>query len=388
MPVVSVIVPVYNAVSYLEEAVESICVQTLKDIEIILVDDGCTDGSGQLCDELAKKDDRIRVLHGENRGVVAARGAGIEAAEGEFLSFVDADDKIEPDMLGYMVEKGKHADLVTSGVLKYVSPNQVVKCADRFSEGVYEGEAYREFMAKMLFDEDDGGFQKYTPWMWNKLYRSKLVKEVYSFVDKEIRHAEDAVFSYLYLLRCRKIVITKEFFYHYLYRETSVCHKVNDRMLTDINKGYLVLRDVFLKHPMSDVLNFQLQKWVVKNVCYAINSHMGFDVRCAVPEFMLDLSAVKQRRVVLYGAGRMGKDYKKQMDAHGCGPVLWVDGDWSHYKNEGLDVTDPQCVRKTLFDMVLIAVSREQTAEEIKNRLFEMGVEKEKCVWQRPISVF
>ena len=95
---ISVIVPVYNIIEYLERCVRSICAQTYSDLDIVLVDDGSTDGSGELCDRLAKEDERIRVFHKENGGSSSARNLGIQQALGEYLGFIDSDDYIEPDM--------------------------------------------------------------------------------------------------------------------------------------------------------------------------------------------------------------------------------------------------------------------------------------------------
>lgn len=97
-PLISVIIPVYNIMEYLPRCVDSVCRQTYKNLEILLVDDGSTDGTGALCDELAAKDERIRVFHKENGGSSSARNLGIAHAKGSFLGFVDSDDYIEPDM--------------------------------------------------------------------------------------------------------------------------------------------------------------------------------------------------------------------------------------------------------------------------------------------------
>lgn len=98
MPLISVIVPVYNAMDCLERCVESLCQQTYPRVEILLVDDGSTDGTDKLCDSLAERDERIRVLHKANGGTSTARNMGIEEARGEYLGFVDSDDTVEPDM--------------------------------------------------------------------------------------------------------------------------------------------------------------------------------------------------------------------------------------------------------------------------------------------------
>ena len=106
---ISVIVPVYNIKEYLERCVRSICAQTYRNLEILLVDDGSTDGSGELCEHLAKEDDRIRVFHKENGGSSSARNLGIREATGEYLGFIDSDDYIEPDMY----------ELLADGIVRY-----------------------------------------------------------------------------------------------------------------------------------------------------------------------------------------------------------------------------------------------------------------------------
>ncbi len=109
---ISVIVPVYNIEKYIERCVRSICVQTYKNLEILLVDDGSTDGSGEICERLAKEDERIRVFHKENGGSSSARNVGIREARGEYLGFIDSDDYIEPDMY----------ELLAAAVAKYNVP--------------------------------------------------------------------------------------------------------------------------------------------------------------------------------------------------------------------------------------------------------------------------
>ena len=116
-PLISVIVPVYNILEYLPRCVESITSQTWRNLEVILVDDGSTDGTGALCDELALSDPRIKVFHKENGGSSSARNLGIEKACGDYLGFVDSDDYIEPDMYERLVRAaGEHnASMVQIG---------------------------------------------------------------------------------------------------------------------------------------------------------------------------------------------------------------------------------------------------------------------------------
>ena len=99
----SIIIPVYNVKSFLPEAVESVLAQSFRDFELILVDDGATDGSGEICDRYAGEDSRIKVIHQKNAGVSAARNAGVSAAQGEYIGFTDSDDIIERDMYQRMM---------------------------------------------------------------------------------------------------------------------------------------------------------------------------------------------------------------------------------------------------------------------------------------------
>ena len=107
-PLVSVVVPIYNVERFLRQAVDSILNQTLKDIEVILVDDGSPDNCGKICDEYAEKDSRVRVIHQKNGGLGNAYNNGIAAAKGEYIGFVEPDDWIEPEMYEVMYENAKH----------------------------------------------------------------------------------------------------------------------------------------------------------------------------------------------------------------------------------------------------------------------------------------
>ena len=103
-PLVSVIIPVYNVSRYLPKCLDSVISQTWRNLEIIVIDDGSTDGSGSICDQYAKRDDRIKVIHSPNRGLSSARNLGLDNLRGQFISFIDSDDWIEPDAVETLVK--------------------------------------------------------------------------------------------------------------------------------------------------------------------------------------------------------------------------------------------------------------------------------------------
>lgn len=129
-PLLSIIVPVYNIKEYLPRCVASICAQTYRNLEILLVDDGSTDGTGELCDELAGKDTRIKVFHKKNGGSSSARNLGISKANGEFLGFVDSDDYIEPDMY----EKLLHVLKENNGVMAQIGRDEINEAGERLPD--------------------------------------------------------------------------------------------------------------------------------------------------------------------------------------------------------------------------------------------------------------
>ena len=158
-PLLSIIVPVYNILEYLPRCVHSITAQTYRNLEILLVDDGSTDGTGRLCDELAKEDERIRVLHKENGGSSSARNLAIAQARGEYLGFVDSDDYIEPDMYEKLYQ-----GIVTYGVTAAqigrdeidVQGNRLPNICEPPAEPVcYDSEA---FLRELLMHRGDCSF--------------------------------------------------------------------------------------------------------------------------------------------------------------------------------------------------------------------------------------
>lgn len=145
MPELSIIVPVYKVEKYLPRCIDSILAQTFGDFELILIDDGSPDGCGRICDEYARKDKRIVVIHQKNMGVSAARNAGLDIARGRYIGFVDSDDWIEPQMYEVMMDaiRENGADMAVCGV-RYADEDGKFTRADRLSEGVYSRDGLLE----------------------------------------------------------------------------------------------------------------------------------------------------------------------------------------------------------------------------------------------------
>lgn len=151
---ITVVVPIYNVDNFLDHCIASIVGQTYRDLQIILVDDGSTDRSPKICDEWAKKDERIKVIHKENAGLGMARNTGIEHAVGEYICFVDSDDYIDPEMVekAYVTASGKKADIVVYGMSTVNERRELMKCFVPTSEKYYCGSDVQERFLPDLID--------------------------------------------------------------------------------------------------------------------------------------------------------------------------------------------------------------------------------------------
>lgn len=211
----SIIVPVYNAENYLHNSMDCILKQTYRDIEVVLVDDGSTDNSGQICDMFAQQDSRVRVIHQKNAGAGAARNAGITKATGEYIVFVDSDDSIEPD---YMEMLSKHnEDLVFIDVDRVDEQGKVLgkEYLSKY-KGLKKDEILRSQMTGRVAW---GGVRKCVK-------RELLIKNNIWYSNHKI--GEEAIYSYLVLKFAQTVGFIEKPVYHYLQHGDSLSNSVVD----------------------------------------------------------------------------------------------------------------------------------------------------------------
>ncbi|RGH58930.1 glycosyltransferase [Ruminococcus sp. AM36-18] len=221
---ISVIVPVYNSEKYLKRCIDSILNQTYKAIELILVDDGSPDNCGKICDEYAKKDKRVRVIHKTNAGVSAARNSGLEIASGNYATFVDSDDYIEPEMYSNMMEKVHqyNCDVVMCDCIKDFTDHSEIYTHD-IRAGFYDKEQLvNEYYPHLLMMENI----EYPATISNCLIlfnRNKLGNLRYVV---GVRYSEDLLFGAQLVYNTDSFYYMKEqAYYHYYMNPTSATHK-------------------------------------------------------------------------------------------------------------------------------------------------------------------
>ena len=212
---VSVIVPIYKVEKYIKKCIDSLVNQTYKNLEIILVDDGSPDKCGEICDEYAKIDKRIKVLHKKNGGLSDARNKGVEVATGKYVAFVDSDDYVENDYIEYLLELLKRYDADISIILPYKVDERYIDNRKNKKEKivVYEKE---DALITMLYQKE------FDNAAWGKLYKKNIVNGIEFPFGKLY---EDIGTTYKYLLKSNKIVYSNKEKYFYLQRSDSIMGK-------------------------------------------------------------------------------------------------------------------------------------------------------------------
>lgn len=214
-PKISILVPVYNVEAYLQRFIGSVLLQDFKDWEMILVDDGSRDKCPQICDNAAKKDNRITVVHKKNGGLISARKAGVEVANGKYYVFWDSDDTVPSNALSILynhIEKGY--DVVKASALRRT--NDGGECPLESYSFVGEVIGNTEYLKIQMNDE-------IAPYLWNGIYKASLFDD--SVYDESIKYdisvGEDWVTNLIVGLKVNKVLITEDIVYHYYYNPTS-----------------------------------------------------------------------------------------------------------------------------------------------------------------------
>lgn len=254
-PNVSVIVPIYNVEKYLDRCMHSLVNQTLKDIEIILIDDGSIDNCPQMCDKYASQDSRIKVIHKKNAGLGYARNSGLEVATGEYVAFLDSDDFIDERMYEILYDKAKNnnLDAVFCGCYFYTSPSLTIKRSEVLQDTIYMS---KNSINKILFDfiaplPEYPNDVKYMMSVWHALYSLDIIhKNSITFCSEREYLSEDILFNIDYLSVTQRICFIPDPLYYYCSNEGSLSRTYNKEKYERAKKLIIAL-DLRLKKKYS-----------------------------------------------------------------------------------------------------------------------------------------
>lgn len=232
MAMISIIVPVYNVEQYLSRCIDSILNQTFTDFELLLIDDGSPDKSGEICDEYALKDSRIRVFHKDNGGVSSARNLGLDNANGEWIYFVDADDMLYKDALETLFSRASNnIDSVIGGFTRFGANIKDIKVDDIEAVWCYK---------KALLDFYHPIYQYNNWYLWNRLFRHSIINNSNLRFNEDIYFKEDGLFVVKFLCMSKQnvYVTTKPVYKYFINRQgamRSLLYQFNEKYLTNLD---------------------------------------------------------------------------------------------------------------------------------------------------------
>lgn len=291
---ISIIIPIYNTVDYLERCLTSVCNQTYRNLEIICIDDGSTDGSEKILDRYAQKDNRIIAIHQINAGESNARNTGLKIMSGECVAFLDCDDWIELDMYEILIKKmeEENVDLVASSWFKDTNAYSIA-IKNEFLVG--EETFGREQLLLYLYKRDS--YRGFT-YMWNKLYKRKLFfdknKKLILF-DEELELGGDVLYLARLALNTKNACYVDKSYYHYFQRNDSGCHTTNLKKRLDWIKAYIKIIDYINK----EKINTESLLWIKRFLAYHCSN-------------VAELAYEQKEAVVLKQCQNIMREYQKE----------------------------------------------------------------------------
>lgn len=275
-PKISIIVPVYKVEPYIHKCIDSILNQTFKEFELILVDDGSPDNCGNICDEYAKKDNRVRVIHKENGGISSARNIGLDVSNGEYIGFVDSDDYIKLDMYERLYNSCK----VNNADISIIGTIEVDENGKKLYEHIPDKLDFIEVLKRAH--------------IWNKLFHRRLFVEN-NLIFREGKYYEDLELLPKLFIKSKKSCVVNNIGYVYLQRSGSTTREKNEKILDMLwaykeLKSFMIKEDIYKEYEEEffiGVRNFTTfflnilrecpTKFIVKNSKYIIDSFKEID---------------------------------------------------------------------------------------------------------------
>lgn len=431
---VSVVMPVYNAAKYLEMALSSLVKQTLKEIEIICVDDGSTDNSWEILEHFAEQDSRFTLLRQNNMYAGVARNNGMKIATGKYLSFLDADDYFKSEMLEKAYESAEtyNADITVFGAEHFKDTVKNAYHSLQMQEKLLpEG----EFFAKKELQEVLFTFTTTSP--WNKIFKHDFVRKQ-NLQFQPCKRVNDAYFVDMALALADKISVVREDLICYrIGNSSSLQGTKNESPLQFVTVFYEIQQelearglyaklgksfrnaflnsciynlgtltqaaafeelyrklqeDIFQKFHIAgtdaaDYYNKQAYgqyEYIMQNsaVEYWMDKYKRLKAVTGEYDYLFPYEQIKEgSRIILYAAGKVGKQFYAQIQKNRyCNIVMWVDKNYENYNGYEVEIGAPDKIAQVMFDKIVIAIEDMEVKKSVFAYLQSLGVEKEKIV--------
>lgn len=386
MRLVSIIVPVYNGEKYLDDCISSILKQTYTNIEIIIVNDGSTDKTREICEFYQKTDARIIIFNKKNEGLVSARRTGILNAHGKMVTFVDSDDWIEYNMIEEMVlmQAKTNAEVVITNCFKNNGQSEnTIK--NNIKSGYYQDQRLiEEVYTKMLYYD---GFYRFgiLQYVWSKLFMLDTAVKISKMLDDRVDIGEDVAFVYSLILEVNSIYISERSFYHYRIHQKSMTNRLQQykNYFKNLSILYINLDKNFKNTDYYETMIYQLNMYFCYMTWLGIMKLSLLDVQNK-HTFLFPFEEIeKKTRIVLYGAGHVGKNYYNQLkEIKYPIDIIWIDKNYDKFISMGMNVVNPNILLEDIPDKIIIAIENREIAYEVIEHLKEHGIPDNKIVWK------
>ena len=357
---------------YLNKCIDSILNQKFKDFELILIDDGSVDSSPTICDEYKNKDERIIVVHQPNEGAYAARKAGIEIAQGEYIGFVDSDDYIEDDMYELLCDKAFTYDADIVACSFYEDGGFITEFKIGLSQGLYEPKEIK----KNLFYNLETRRDTVNEILVNKIFRAELIKNSMRNNEFTLRLYEDCIMAAYCLLECKSLYVIEKALYHYNKNATqSLTHKRGGGRLVQLGK-FCQAVEKMREHPkFTEEVAMQFDLLLTQSIMNEINFGLGFTVNnlLTLDPYYLD-EIPSGSRIILCGTEGRNHCYRRQIEASGKHTVV----------NSYDFLTDREYVhnspKEDEYDYCMITIGNPPIVEYVTQCLEKLGVKRERIL--------
>lgn len=381
----SVIIPACNVETYIGECVRSVLDSLGKGMEIIIVDDGSTDHTLDIINDMARMHPEIVVISQNNQGVTSARIQGVKAAKGKYVGFVDGDDYIKKGMLEYLcaIAEREQVDAVFNQQYIRKSGKDESVIDGGVAQGFYrKDDGTISYIMNHLWDYRTG--KGILPNIWCNIYKKVLVEKIMYEMPHEVGFAEDEMFIFGLMAVIDKISVVNRPYYVYRLRKGSVCNTKYRFFLRDINYKFLYLDELFEGNAYAEQLRKQLIHKTVQEV-YSFR----FLSKGASEFHMFPYEKIPAgSNVIIYGAGQVGRSYYKQICTNKyCNIAALCDERFSEI--DDMDVYGPDELKKIeIYDYVLIAILNEEAGKQIKIKLCnKYGISQERIITHTPLSI-
>lgn len=376
----TIVIPLYNQEKYIRQCIESILHQSLIEISLIIVNDGSTDGSLDICNEIATTDDRVTIISQDNQGLAGARLTGIKNTETKYITFVDADDFILPDAYETAIPYlNDEIDEIFFEMARYYSEHKIKKEHHIISPGMYD----KKRIAEQIYPKLVWDFVRKTPGLecsqCVRIVKTELLKKAYENLKvKRFYYGEDIAITYPLITSIKSMVVIPQSYYMHRQRESSnipgyisnrgyfeevssLCSYIREEMAHNI-EGY---------NFDSQIDYFYMYSVELKKLCYDDYSYTR--------DFLFPFNLVPfGNSIVLYGAGDVGKAYYEQiLKLKYCSEIIWVDKNAKYISDDrvsDLEILDTQSIQGVQY--IVIAIENKDVCEQIKRDLVNKGFDE------------